>query len=325
MSKLISFSADTDVENMINHLRRPFGLTSDADVIQHSLRLSHLLEQRSTNGAIIFLDPQGTPLQLKLSANPFSSIMSQNSRLKDIHRGQRGFILCNGESVKHQDISILKDEIVMTVSSGYLHNRYDKLTPKYHCTPLFTYSPAFTKERALTWLKEMSESVVADEIFFNTSEKDLIEEAGLFSGRAVNYVDMRGKMEFPEDQRPFDLTQSIPVVQSVSIMCLMIMMYMGFKDIYLIGTDHDELKTGCYRYPFDLKATRNLDLSVNQNGEIVYKVYDSLRNISYLWDQYRVLKVLALANNINIYNATYGGMLDEFERVDLETLLGKPA
>lgn len=53
---------------------------------------------------------------------------------------------------------------------------------------------------------------------------------------------------------------------------------------------------------------------------------DLLREFVYgnLWSQYRRLKNYAQSQSLNIYNATKGGLLDVFDRVDYDSLFPKP-
>src|SRR4051794_826279 len=66
-------------------------------------------------------------------------LSARNIELRDLHKGQRCFILCNGPSVKRQDIAGLRNEHVFSVSSGYHHPDYSIISPVYHFVPQLTY------------------------------------------------------------------------------------------------------------------------------------------------------------------------------------------
>ena len=96
-------------------------------------------------------------------------------------------------------------------------------------------------------------------------------------------------------------------------------MYMGFSTIYLLGTEHDSFATGYYRYFYDNQVT-STDFAVATNGDIRCTLYQELRAYTILWEQYLHLNNIAESNGIKIFNATQGGKLDVFERVDFDTL-----
>ena len=157
-------------------------------------------------------------------------------------------------------------------------------------------------------------------VFLSESEEEIVRKHGLFQGRTVHYMALREDFDELDSRQIIDITQSIPGVMSVPIMALMVAMYMGFKDIILIGVDHDELRSGQYKYAFEPKAMHAKDSSVDLNGNVLLRNYDMFQIYAMLWRQYRILSEVAAANNIHIINATPGGELDEFSRREFDTL-----
>jgi len=243
-----------------------------------------------------------------------------NSRYRDLHRGQRCFIVCNGPSVNRQNLLPLKDEIVFSVSSGYHHQDYAIYRPRYHCVPQFGYTEKLTKEVAIAWFREMQEKIGEAELFLSYRDEPLVREKQLFSGRKVNYLCLHG--DFPHNPRKLvDLTKIVPGVCAVPIMCLMIAMYMGFKDIYLLGTEHDSFKNGEYKYFFKESVLCGKVDELTVDGKIIDPLRVQLYDYYRLFSQYQAVKTIASAHGINIYNATAGGALEEFDRVSLEDVL----
>jgi hypothetical protein len=248
-----------------------------------------------------------------------SPFIQRNIRYKDTHKGERCFILCNGPSVNKQNLLPLKDEIVFSVSSGYLHGNYQVIKPRYHCVPQITYSSQFTKDVTKAWFEEMHGKLGGAEIFLSLTERELVEKDNLFTNRKVNYI-------YFDDDLPVDRTELIdiadksPRVQSVPIMCLMVAMYMGFKEIYLLGTDHDSFRTGEYKYSYTPTVLAEKGFNIGE-GDKVQSLYAELHGSAILWEQYRAMRNIANANNIRIVNATFGGALDELERMDLDDVL----
>jgi hypothetical protein len=117
----------------------------------------------------------------------------------------------------------------------------------------------------------------------------------------------------------YDITQKIPGIQSVPIMAIMIAMYMGCSEIYLLGVELDELWCGEYKHFYDNEIMRN-DVAVNQEGKSITPLIEMFKINYILWQQFDMLRCIAAANNIEILNATQGGALDVYRRVKVEDL-----
>ncbi len=254
------------------------------------------------------------------SALAHHDVLRANKALFNRHRGERCFVLCNGPSVKQQDIRPLKNEVVFSVSSGYLHPDYSDIRPRYHCIPQLTYGK-ISPEVAANWFREMDHNLEGAELFLDLQEWSLVQEQSLFSGRELHFVCM-GRNYFPRTPANIeDLVGIMPRVQTVPILVIMIAMYMGFREIYLVGTDHDWFIKQEYKYFFEPGLLKGLDIGVRQDGTLETTLWDELPAVSKVWAQYRAVKGIAKAHGVTIFNATHGGMLDEFERVCLENIL----
>jgi hypothetical protein len=250
------------------------------------------------------------------------NVLRANKALFNRHRGERCFVLCNGPSVKQQDIRPLKNEVVFSVSSGYLHPDYPDIRPRYHCIPQLTYGK-ISPEVAANWFREMDRNLEGAELFLDLQEWTLVQEQSLFSGRDVHFVCM-GRNYFPRAPANIEeLAGIMPRVQTVPILVIMIAMYMGFREIYLVGTDHDWFVKQEYKYFYEPGLLKGLDFGVRQDGTLETTLWDELPTVGKVWAQYRAVKGIAKAHGVTIFNATHGGMLDEFERVCLEDILKK--
>lgn len=245
-------------------------------------------------------------------------ICQGNSRFRGIYEGKRCFIVCNGPSINSQNLLPLNDDIVFSVSSGYHHRDYLQISPLYHCVPSITYTEKFTQDDAINWFWEMHENIGNAELFLSSQEEPLVRNNNLFPGRIVHYVYMYGQFNDYRDSI-FDISRAIPGVQSVPIMCLLIAIYMGFKNIYLIGVEHDSFIKGEYKYFFDQTILAGKSGGVTGDDKVT-SLYDELQAAVILWQQYRAIKKVAALIGCKIYNATNGGALDEFERVTLENV-----
>jgi len=264
-------------------------------------------------GLVKLLDMKRTKTLRALFA-PFEA----NSMLRGRHTGERCFILCTGPTVRTQDLRRLAGELVISVSSAYLHPDFQIFKPAYHCVPQITYG-RMTENDVINWFRDVDQHVGDAEIVLSGSERALVEARELFGGRRVHYLLFDGDNGCSDEGVP-DLTGPIPGPQSVPIMALMLALYLGCKTIYLLGTEHDHFITGTYTYFYDRSPVTGKDSSVDASGQVVMSRYDELQAFARLWRQYRWLRGCAARAGATIYNATAGGALDEFERVDFDAL-----
>lgn len=252
-------------------------------------------------------------------------LAAPNAALKFRHQGARAFVLCNGPSTLQQNLLPLADEIVFSVSTGYLHPLYDRLRPRYHCIPQITYSAQVTEKDVIALFAEMHDRTGQAEIFLSATEEKLVREHGLFPGRTLHYLFLHEDFDRVASRDIPDIATTMPGVQSVPIMASMVALYMGFKEIYLLGTEHSDIRTREYRYAFEPTVLKGKDLSVGEDGKTLTCRYDDFHSFARLWRQYRAIRDIAEANGVRLSNATAGGDLDELPRTRLEDLVGGTA
>ena len=92
---------------------------------------------------------------------------------------------------------------------------------------------------------------------------------------------------------------------------------MGFKKMYLIGVDHN----------FSRMTDKNGNLIINNGVKDHYGVEKNadentkgIFNVDNATQAFMDLKKFAEAKGVEIYNATRGGKLEVFDRVDFDSL-----
>lgn len=250
----------------------------------------------------------------------YQEVIKKNSKFHRIHEGKRIFILCCGPSIKDMNLSILQNEFTMDVSSFYLHKDISNIKPKYHCSTEFIYTSKLSKDSVVRYMRELEDTLGDVQYFFSLQEKDLIEKHGLFQNKRVNYFYFKHFCKsFYED---IDLCSAIMPVHSVPVLCIELAVYMGFKEIYLLGAEHDSILTNQYLYFYEKKDSvfEYTDISVDATGKLSIDFSASLTDTYFLWEDYKIVKRIAEEKGIKIYNATIGGILDLFDRVEFDSL-----
>jgi hypothetical protein len=104
-----------------------------------------------------------------------------------------------------------------------------------------------------------------------------------------------------------ELDKSASFALSTTHICIEFAIYMGFKEIYLIGVDND--------YSFGINNNHAVGMKVAP-----YMVKSWAPNMSYATKEYELYEEFSKSCGVKIYNATRGGKLEAFERCDIDGL-----
>ncbi len=258
----------------------------------------------------------------------------KNLELKNSQKGKRCFIVGGGPSIASIDFKKLKSEHVFVVNNFISHPQFEELRAKYYL--LIDTASASSTHKDDFWgrdLKNKSQALAYGPIvFLNIVSQKLVRERALFSQNDVHYLAMNGIMS-NNFKFNVNIDKTIPNPKNVVLCALMIAVYMGFEEIYLLGCEHDFLA-----YPHTtgvLKVTPhgykdNLDtVDLNEIKDIKeYKrdiesnYEDNIANALQLFKNYRLFRDRAkeINPNINIYNATPKSFLDVFPSVSFEDI-----
>jgi len=255
----------------------------------------------------------------------YKDLVAKNSELKDVHKGERCFLLGSGPSIKNEDLKPLKNEIVLALNNFYVHEDFAEIMsgviPKYYMTA--PVHPPQTEEEWKSWFEDMEKHMPknANMIFglnnYDGNIKYIFEKFGFFKEYSINwFFDGVNYDNSYFNISAMDITQPIYSCEAVSVYALMIAIYMGFDEIYLLGMDHD------YFLYDDESQMRMYEKAVHQNNEFERSFGDAFYINEFL-RQYNIFsKYKAFADNSksHIYNASNGGILKVFPKVKFEGL-----
>lgn len=218
---------------------------------------------------------------------------------KNKHKGERCFIVATGPSLRISDLDMLKNEICFSVNTIFKAFEDTDWRPTYYAIQdHFVYNQHKEKIDKINngvrqkffsdWLLEKCS--VQGDIFFPTNVKD-------------NYLlTIKKKPGFSDDC--FDVVYAS---NTIIYSTMQLAVYMGFKEIYLLGCDCN------FSGP-----QKHFKTDINEERDYV----KSLRDVSKDYERpYNVAKQYAENHNIKIFNATRGGSLEVFDRVNLDELL----
>lgn len=226
---------------------------------------------------------------------------------KNIHYGERCFVIGNGPSLTPNDLNLICREKSFAANKIYNIFPYTKWRPNYYlCMDYMSIVEEISFE---------ADKFEADTIFINWQQNKRINNLDNciycnFNPRyVINFWDDK-KIMFSEDCSKF-----IDNARTVTYSSLQLAVYMGFTEIYLLGIDF------CYPFYKDGKGKKHMA-----------KVTDShFKNGGYNRIDYMVKETNAFGlkkakeycdnHGIIIRNATRGGELEIFPRVKLNDII----
>ncbi len=259
----------------------------------------------------------GVPSGLLLlrAACAFNIALTPNTKkiklLGGCHTGRRAFVIGNGPSLKIGDLDYLKNEITFAANKIHLAFALTDWRPTYHfiesefalreCLPIvhqFSHQLLLSTE-ALSIRSPIPNALYYSRDFTCHPHTPLFQRNPLghtFSGYTVLYS------------------------------CLQFAYFMGITEVYLIGVDFN------YKVPDKIVSVNALGTKVySTSGEpnyfhSDYKVEGQLLNdpnIAFQEQAYLKAKQVYSDNDRSIYNATRGGKLSVFPRVEFDSLFPK--
>ena len=250
-------------------------------------------------------------------------ILKKNIELKDKYKNERIFILGSGSSILHYDLKVLKNEYVMTQNSFYMHNDISNIDPNYHCVIPYYQSD---KEYSIwiNYIAEMKDSMPNSLFIWGLNTRSLIKKHHKDINDRSYYI--RTKYDLLTlNKAKVNISKTIMNIPTVLTQCLTVAMYMGFKEIYLLGFDLDQIchtKDQTYGRFYGMSKITDTEFERNENERLDIETTDGWYRWWLMNKQFFLLKHYAEHNNIKIVNGTKGGILSYFKREPIENIIG---
>jgi len=259
------------------------------------------------------------PTQRRLSADE-RKLLTRNAVFKNMHHGRRGFVIGTGPSIQTQDLSLLANEITFSLSGFWKHPVVREWRPTYYgfSDPLLFDGSESTRD----FFRSLTQHVPDSTFFAPVSALEVIASEQLLPPDRTYYVTFHGDLS-EQAVEDVDLTRPLPGIMNVAQLCILAAIYMGLSPIYLLGLDHDWLS-----HHGETKHFYAGQAGLENHPEVKPILADwSYRHLMECqligWKAYENLLKLGQRKNIQIINATNGGFLDVFERVDYRQLFGR--
>lgn len=240
-----------------------------------------------------------------------------NSKIKGLKNkfaGKRCFIIGTGPSLRTTDLDILKDKEEITFASNKIFKIFNETSwrPQLYCiSDLEVFSFYFEQICSLNLEHEFLVNIMNSKYSNEIDKQKLIgDNKYIFEIYKDEIKDVKtGKWipNFSEHPDKYVVDGGITVTYSM----IQWAYFLGFKEVYLLGVDFNyEDLTG-----MDRKKGDHFCENYIEKGEVVNnpKIEESLK-------AYEVAEKFSKEHNFRIYNATRGGKLEVFERVDFDSL-----
>ena len=250
--------------------------------------------------------------------------LKKNVELKNKYNSKRIFILGSGSSILLYDLKVLSNEYVMTQNSFHMHNDISDINPNFHCVVPYYQTD---KEHSI-WVDYINDMKVRmpDSLFiWGLNTKALIDKYHEDISAKSYYV--RTKYDLLTLKKAkVTISKTIMNIPTVLTQCLSVAIYLGFKEIYLLGFDLDQIchtndRTFGRFYGMSKITDTKFEEDAEKNSDD--ETTDGWYNWWLMNKQFFLIKLFADQNNINIINGTQGGLLSYFKREPIENIIGQ--
>ena len=256
----------------------------------------------------------------------YKSILSRNTLIKDIHKGKRCFLLGSAPSIMKENLKPLKDEIVFALNNFFVHEDFleimDSEVSKYYITP--PIHPPQTEDEWKQWFSQMQLKMPKNTTLLFGLNLNRVNIRYLFKKyRLFRYYDifwLLGCITLDKDYsfnfNHLDIRKPIWSANTVSTYALIVAIYMGFEEIYLVGIDHNYIlldKDSNFRFYGEANHQKNEQLRMNvQKSDEFFSTAMVLKECE--WINMNI-------KNTKIFNCSNESILNMFPRVSLKKIL----
>lgn len=227
-------------------------------------------------------------------------------QFRNIHKGRRCFIVATGPSLRMEDLELLHRNKEICISMNQIFHAFRKVEwrPDYYIVG----DGEVVKDYRNEIIQLPVKNKFITDYYMPFWDQKLPDNIFRFHEQPVPLE--AGKITFSED-----IDKVIYGGGTVTFCCLQIAVYMGFREIYLLGVDHSIKGKGtdagnhfCEDY-FEKSGLRKRIESV-----------DTIKGLEGTTLSYKTAEAFAQEHGIKIFNATRGGALEIFQRVDFDSL-----
>lgn len=237
--------------------------------------------------------------------------------LKDTHIGEKCFVIGNGPSLKAEDLDKLKEKGIFCLASKGIYNIFDETDWRPDIWGVSDLDYIKLKEDDINQLTGFPKLVCAQAYTQKGIQlKDVIYYPFIQAERTPRFFNR-------------DIMKGIHFYGTITGKLINIAVYMGFTEIYLLGCDNTSpmKKDESGRMIIDTSKTTHFNENYFKGEKEIREAYKNVGDLQEAWKfitkSFVDIKYFCELIGINIYNATRGGELEVFSRINFEELIEK--
>lgn len=267
-------------------------------------------------------------IKFKRKNRTITKKIRDNAKFHNTHVGERCFILGNGPSLKDINLDLLGDEFVFSVNNFSLVDGYKKAKTNIHLWADLSFfelreDQKYNHDDLIDGYKKMAgENVVC---FVPDQAYDFIVKNKLDEMLDINYFSIFASIDSGVRSH-FDLSKVISGYSTVVQYAVSIAVYMGFKEIYLLGCDSTNiislLNSAMGIRSEGMHAYKNDD--VNERYKELLKHWtmtEAFHDQYLLFEGFKTLKEECDRRSIKLINCSTKTLINELPRADLSEIL----
>lgn len=224
--------------------------------------------------------------------------------LKERYKGKRCFIVATGPSVTFDDLECLNRNREFCISMNAIFTCFSKTEWRPDCYVILDADGVLLWQDEFYKMKDVPYKFIADcQPYVDYTQ---LEDSCYVYHSILDDFSIKN-MLFSDD-----FSRKVYNGSTVTYVCIQLAVYLGFKEIYLIGVDYNYTANAKNHFTEQPELDGVFDGMSGQNR---------IQDISYI--AFQKAKEYASNHGIKIYNATRTTCLDVFEQVDFDTLFSR--
>lgn len=227
-------------------------------------------------------------------------LVSPNCELKNIHKNKKCFIIGTGPSINdltNDNFTLIKENISFAVNLFYKYKQISDFVPDYYAL----IDPLFASKKYHSVCKDIHNKYPKTTFFADYRAKALLDSLNLKKKSYFIYA-----KKYPINAIDENISANSYITLNVVSTCILIAIYMGIKEIYLVGCDYNSFASQKEVHFYD----ESEELGSNIEGRLAYllKFYHLTTEFHYL------IARLAKKRGVNIVNLCPHSLLDAYPR-----------
>lgn len=235
------------------------------------------------------------------------SNIQNNKKYLNINENKRCFIIGTGPSINELDdnfIKYLKKEDIIAVNSFFKIEKLCQVTPKYYAL----IDDVFWRESWVFGFKDVLNHYKNGNVMFITDyrSKKILDNLEF----SENTIFLHSK-KFPASKISCDISKNLHVGINVISSCIQTALFLGYKEIYLLGCDYNSFATIQDEHAYD-------------DSDEIYEIKDRLGMLLSFYTHatriHYLLRDLANQRMVKIINLTQNSLLDAYPKKNISDI-----